>query len=109
MQICINSLSKSSAIVFYFLSANESSDNGFIFNALTNVDTIYLSAHSFQPGCTQHPSQLLVTQLLCGTPVSASFPKPHSELPTHSPGTGGKYFASHEVTPNTICCHTTKV
>lgn len=44
MQIYINSLSKSSAIVFYFLSANESSDNGFIFNALTNVDTIYLSA-----------------------------------------------------------------
>ena len=86
------------ARAFYFLSWQmKSSDDGFIFNLLTNFNTIHLSVPSHSNvavlsipvnWCSQ--IYRLVTQMLFYTHVSANFPKWHSKLPIHPLGILGR-------------------
>lgn len=80
---------------------------------------IPLSIFLFQPGCTQHPSQLMSWSHKCFVIlmyllIPCIFPKGHSKLPVPFLGTSvweewWLLFISCEATPYTICHSTTQV
>lgn len=116
MQIYINSftlhlktLQRLSGSLFSLL-ANESSDNGFLFNPLTNVNTMYLSGYSYAnqvvlstPAnqCLGHTNALLYS-CICWYHVSFQRGIPrHSPFSRHS-SVGGMVITVHLLWGNTI-------